>query len=391
MVQGVIMHSLGSTILLLLVILCVVLLLEGAAACSGGRCELGDRCSSEADCGSELYCYNCWIEFAGKRCVRTTVADPFKIADTSLPFNKYAFLTTHNSFSIRGEPSHTGVPRITLYNQDDSVTDQLNNGVRALMLDVYDFRDDIWLCHSKGGKCFDFTAFEPAIGTMMEVEAFLSANPSEIVTLILEDYVSADHGLSKLFDSAGLTKYWFPVSSMPRDGGDWPRVRDMIRRNHRLLVFTSDEMKQRAEGIAYQWNFMVENQYGDGGMSSRACHRRAESLALDNRTRSLVLVNYFHTVPLRVTACVEHSLGLADVLRACHAAAADRWANFLAVDYYKRSDGGGVFEATDMLNGMLICGRDDVRACTKRTLKDVLYGLLGKAGLMPGHGGTTRT
>ncbi|KAI5007797.1 hypothetical protein ZWY2020_008845 [Hordeum vulgare] len=384
MVQGVIMHSLGSAILLLLI--CVVLQ-QGAAACSGGRCELGDRCSSEADCGSELYCYNCWIEFAGKRCVRTTVADPFKIVDTSLPFNKYAFLTTHNSFSIRGEPSHTGVPRITLYNQDDSVTDQLNNGVRALMLDVYDFRDNIWLCHSKGGKCFDFTAFEPAIGTMMEVEAFLSANPSEIVTLILEDYVGSDHGLSKLFDSAGLTKYWFPVSSMPRDGGDWPRVRDMIRRNHRLLVFTSDESKQRAEGIAYQWNFMVESQYGDGGMSSRACRRRAESLDLDNRTRSLVLVNYFHTVPLRVTACVEHSLGLADVLRVCHAAAGNRWANFLAVDYYKRSDGGGVFEATDMLNGMLICGRDDVRACTKRTLKDAFYGLLGKAGLTLGHGG----
>ena len=74
---------------------------------------------------------------------------------------------------------------------------------------------------------------------------------------------------------------------------------------------------------------------GDGGMSSRSCRRRAESLALRNRTRSLVLVNYFHTVPLGVTACAEHSVGLADVLRACHAAAGDRWANFLAVDYYK--------------------------------------------------------
>jgi hypothetical protein len=28
-------------------------------------------------------------------------------------------------------------------------------------------------------------------------------------------------------------------------------------------------------------------------------------------------------------------MGLVDVLRACHAAAGDRWANFLAVDYYK--------------------------------------------------------
>jgi hypothetical protein len=70
-----------------------------------------------------------------------------------------------------------------------------------------------------------------------------------------------------------------------------------------------------------------------------------------------------------------------------------------------------------MLNGMLICGRDDVRACRvrslsvvlrpfdfernlavrtevsfawlvlqRRTLKDVLRGLLGKLGLVPGRG-----
>ena len=96
---------------------------------------------------------------------------------------------------------------------------------------------------------------------MREIEAFLSSHPTEIVTLILEDYVSSsDRGLSKLFDSAGLRKYWFPVSSMPRDGADWPRVGDMIRRNHRLVVFTSDESKESGEGIAYQWNFMVENQ-----------------------------------------------------------------------------------------------------------------------------------
>jgi hypothetical protein len=56
---------------------------------------------------------------------------------------------------------------------------------------------------------------------------------------------------------------------------------------------------------------------------------------MGNRTRSLVLVNYFHTVPLGVTECAEHSMGLVDVLRACHAAAGDRWANFMAVDYYK--------------------------------------------------------
>ena len=30
------------------------------------------------------------------------------------------------------------------------------------MLDMYDFENDIWLCHSIGGKCFNFTAFVSA-------------------------------------------------------------------------------------------------------------------------------------------------------------------------------------------------------------------------------------
>ena len=49
---------------------------------------------------------------------------------------------------------------------------------------------------------------------MREVEAFLSSNPSEIVTLILEDYVRSERGLPKLFRDAGLARYWFPVSRM---------------------------------------------------------------------------------------------------------------------------------------------------------------------------------
>lgn len=140
----------------------------------------------------------------------------YVMQNTSLPFNKYAWLTTHNSFAIFGSPSESGVPIITFFNQEDSVLEQLNvkpipillgkpfgkiegcirldwrlcsvfslgdchadislntvdstalligdlqclqNGVRGLMLDMYDFRNDIWLCHSFRGVCYDFTAF----------------------------------------------------------------------------------------------------------------------------------------------------------------------------------------------------------------------------------------
>lgn len=35
----------------------------------------------------------------------------------------------------------------------------LQNGVRGLMLDMYDYLGDIWLCHSFGGNCYNYTAF----------------------------------------------------------------------------------------------------------------------------------------------------------------------------------------------------------------------------------------
>ncbi|XP_011099035.1 PI-PLC X domain-containing protein At5g67130-like [Sesamum indicum] len=335
-----------------------LLVLRVGAACSSGGCKVGDGCSSGGDCGAGLFCSSCDAAFEGSRCVRSTATNQFNIVNNSLPFNKYAFLTTHNAFAI-----DDGVPRLTFTNQEDNVTQQLNNGVRALMLDTYDFEGDIWLCHSFGGKCHDYTKFEPAIDTLREIEAFLSGNPSEIVTVILEDYVHTQNGLTKVFTEAGLMKYWFPLSKMPKNGQDWPLVSEMVANNQRLLVFTSIKSKESSEGIAYQWNYMVENQYGDDGMKAGECSNRGESSALNDKSKSLVLVNYFRSVPVKALACVQNSGDLLDMLQTCYGAAGNRWANFVAVDFYKRSEGGGTFEATDMLNGELLCGCKDVHSC----------------------------
>ncbi|KAJ0981951.1 hypothetical protein J5N97_010206 [Dioscorea zingiberensis] len=338
-------------------------ILGASASCSNGKCKFLDTCSNDKDCAAGLYCFSCPLGFSGSRCIRSSVTDPFKLLNNSLPFNKYAYLTTHNSYAIDTEPSHTGFPRITFTNQEDSVTEQLNNGARGLMLDTYDFGDDVWLCHSFAGHCFEITAFRPAIDTMREIEAFLAAHPTEIVTLILEDYVQAPNGLTKVFNDSGLLNYWFPLSEMPQNGEDWPLVSDMVAKNHRLIVFTSMASKQDTEGIAYQWNFMVENQYGYGGMYSGMCSNRTESSPLDDTSKSLVFINYFPTIPDSWNACGQNSEELIDMLQTCYHKAGNRWANFVAVDYYKRSDGGGAFQATDMVNGKLLCGCDDIHTC----------------------------
>uniref|UniRef100_A0A7N0ZW69 Uncharacterized protein n=1 Tax=Kalanchoe fedtschenkoi TaxID=63787 RepID=A0A7N0ZW69_KALFE len=254
--------------LLFIVASSAVLLINAAASagCSNGQCGLLDECSKEEDCGAGLHCSSCTLGFSGSRCVRSAITDQFKLLNNSLPFNRYAYLTTHNAFAIEEEPSHTGVPRVTLTNQEDNITQQLHNGVRALMLDTYDFEGDIWLCHSPGGKCHDVTAF-------------------------------------------------------------------------------------------------VRKFYGDGGMKAGECPARKESAALGDKTKPLVLVNYFRSVPLKPLACEQNSGDLIEMLKTCRAAAGNRWANFVAVDYYKRSEGGGSFQAVDMLNAKLLCGCDDLQAC----------------------------
>lgn len=104
-----------------------------------------------------------------------------------------------------------------------------------------------------------FCGQQPAINVLKEIRTFLDGNPSEVITIFLEDY-TASGSLPKVFNASGLMKYWFPVAKMPKSGGDWPLLKDMISQNERLLVFTSKKSKEASEGIAYEWSYVVENQ-----------------------------------------------------------------------------------------------------------------------------------
>ncbi|XP_058223305.1 PI-PLC X domain-containing protein At5g67130-like [Rhododendron vialii] len=138
------------------------------------------------------------------------------------------------------------------------------SGVRALILKIQSVGNgarDVWICQQStdwDNNRSWWDSYTPALELLEEIERFLSSNPFEILTLILEDCVGASNGLVKVFEAARLTKYLFPLKKMPRNGGDWPSVKDMAAANQRLIVFTSNISKEESEGIAYTWNFMVE-------------------------------------------------------------------------------------------------------------------------------------
>ncbi|KAG8066817.1 hypothetical protein GUJ93_ZPchr0004g38963 [Zizania palustris] len=340
-----------------------------AASClasAQGAALVGDACapSPSSGCGAGLRCASCSpLPGTGPTvCSRTTPVDPKAHLGTGLPFNRYTWLTTHNSFAVVGTATRTGTPIIAPPNQEDTVTAQLKNGVRGLMLDAYDFQNDVWLCHSFSGKCYNFAAYQPAVDVLKETRAFLEANPSEVITIFVEDYASPG-AVGRVLGRSGLSKYLFPVAKMPKEGGDWPLLKDMIAQNHRLLVFTSNKGKEASDGMAYQWDYVLETQYGNDGLVGGWCPKRAESRPMDSPKQSLLLMNFFSTNPSQIWACGNNSAPLVAKLKACFHASASRWPNFIAVDFYTRSKGGGAPLATDVANGHLQCGCDNIAHC----------------------------
>lgn len=249
-------------------------------------------------------------------------------------FDAVAYPTTHNAMSNE-EDGFLGP------NQTFSVTHQLEDGIRALMLDTWYFDGDAVLCH--GGDVFpcDLSGMKPLVDGLTEIREFLERRPNEVVSIIFESYISEADTLSD-FIASGLIDY---VHVQPV-GDPWPTLRELIESGERLIVFTDDSAAS-LPWHHYVWDFAWETHFSFQEPADFSCNINRGSMG-----NSLFILNHFLTNLIgspTLANMVNYNPLFIDRAEQCEMESG-RLPNFVTVDFY---DIGDLFYVVDSLNGVL--------------------------------------
>ncbi|MFI6643013.1 hypothetical protein [Streptomyces sp. NPDC050504] len=284
-------------------------------------------------------------------------------------YDEVAYLATHNAMSTT-EDRYIGPL------QDPGITAQLNAGARALLIDTYTWetpeeaverlriaefapglkeqiralseaanppRPGLWLCH---GVCR--AGATPLVPALREIGAWLEENRGDVVTLIVQDAITGEQ-TAGAFREAGLERYLMTPQADPAK--PWPKLGDMIRDNHRLVVFA-----EQADGPA-PW---YRNFYAYGMETPFAFRKPAEMSCVPHRGgtgKRLFLLNHFITRDGGSRLDAGEVNARAYVLDRAARCERERGrpVNFVAVDYATIGDAKG---AVDALNNARRKGGD---------------------------------
>jgi hypothetical protein len=248
-------------------------------------------------------------------------------------FDAIAHPTTHNAMS-NAEEGWLGP------NQSYSITRQLEEGIRAQMLDTWYFGGDPVLCHGGDVVPCDFAGMKPLADGLAEIKAFLDRHPNEVTSIIFESYISEIDTQTAFFDS-GLIQYVHVQSS----AAPWPTLRQLIEADTRLIVFT-DDSSASLPWHHYVWDHAWETHFSFQAPEDFSCSRNRGSMS-----NSLFILNHFLTQVIgspALAGMVNHNPLLIDRAQQCQSESG-RLPNFVTVDFY---DIGDLFPAVDELNGI---------------------------------------
>ena len=191
------------------------------------------------------------------------------------PFDQVALPATHNAMANADEGW-------VAPNQQHPMLQQLQDGVRGMLLDTYEQGGELLLCHSNcvfGSK--------PLLEALQEVRAFLDEHPREVLALMFQDSISPQQ-TAGAFEAAGLSQEVY--THVP--GSDWPTLGEMIESSTRLVI------SAEFSGPPPAWHHHAWELYFDTPYSFSSVDQFSCDLNRGSPDNPLFLLNHWVHAPL---------------------------------------------------------------------------------------------
>ena len=145
-------------------------------------------------------------------------------------YSNVSYIGTHDSAFVGSIADPT-------VNQDLSLTDQLDAGIRFLQAQTHKNEfGDLHMCHTScwledAGSLVDY---------LSTVKSWMDGNPDEVLTMLLVNGDNVHVGqFADAFESSGMKEYAFVPSTSPHALAidDWPTLGEIISSGKRLVMF----------------------------------------------------------------------------------------------------------------------------------------------------------
>lgn len=265
----------------------------------------------------------------------------------NVSYGNVSFVGAHNSYAV-------GTNNLAA-NQDHDVTQQLNDGIRLLQLQVHDREGVIQLCHTSC-SLYNGGTLEDYLG---KVKLWLDANLEDVVTILI---VNSDNFAASAFDTvfqaAGVSSMSYSPESAFLTFDAWPTLGTLIDAGTRLVTFLDNAADFTA--VPYlldEFTNIWETAYDVTDTTFNCAVDRTQG----ETTTQMYLINHFldklvlgqpapDVANANSTNSVDGVGGLGIQVQTC-VADHGRAPNFLLVDFYEYG-GGSVFEVAASINGV---------------------------------------
>ena len=251
----------------------------------------------------------------------------------SKQYHEVAYLTTHNAFNSDEDG-------LLFPNQTYNIASQLNDGVRGLMIDVYYHFGTPTAYHS-----VFMLGTIPLSDIFDDIKTFLDNNPNEVVTIILECYVTAND-IENEINQSGLSSYLYTHNNSI----GWPTLQNMIDNDNRLIIFTDeDDASSSQNWYHFVWDYAVETHYSVESINDFTCDfNRGDPL------NDLFIFNHFVTDAnlgyglYTESNDVNANPFFINRILDCQTQT-NKFPNFITTDFYELGDG---LDVVDQLNSI---------------------------------------